>query len=392
MYGICENKCFVEVSPKTDTDAVKDRVDRLEDNTVKKTGNETISGAKTFNSVLKINPGADWRTLIMNTNIKKTGENGKTFLIIYDEDKYPLSSMQSAYSVVNNVKQANTTLSCRIRKSDDSSDIWSSVKTVANENGTIYATGPTTPADSTGTEIITANALNSWASVVHTVGNEEISGNKSFSGSIIFNNTAETGMKDIVFNFGADKTRYGLIRSEKGGISTRMSITAYNKNNLSEFASIVVGYDTNGPFTQAPATPSNANGNEIATAGWVKNTINSTVPVTKNTLIINSVETLKQALDLMRNGAIGAIGLRLNYKGNALGCTITGFNAHLTYGTYKYGITGGYHSNIETKTFHELVHWYESNPDKLVIYGNYDGELVIGADITIDSGKYVYFE
>lgn len=31
MYGVCENKCFVEVSPKTDTDAVADRVDTLED-------------------------------------------------------------------------------------------------------------------------------------------------------------------------------------------------------------------------------------------------------------------------------------------------------------------------------------------------------------------------
>lgn len=30
MYGICENKCFVPVSPKTDTDAVKDRVGALE--------------------------------------------------------------------------------------------------------------------------------------------------------------------------------------------------------------------------------------------------------------------------------------------------------------------------------------------------------------------------
>lgn len=30
MYGICENKCFVPVSPKTDTDAVKDRVGTLE--------------------------------------------------------------------------------------------------------------------------------------------------------------------------------------------------------------------------------------------------------------------------------------------------------------------------------------------------------------------------
>lgn len=30
MYGICENKCFVPVSPKTDTDAVKNRVTALE--------------------------------------------------------------------------------------------------------------------------------------------------------------------------------------------------------------------------------------------------------------------------------------------------------------------------------------------------------------------------
>lgn len=42
MYGICENKCFVPVSPKTDTDAVKNRVTALE---TKIPGTITISAS-----------------------------------------------------------------------------------------------------------------------------------------------------------------------------------------------------------------------------------------------------------------------------------------------------------------------------------------------------------
>lgn len=37
MFGICENKCLVEVSPKTDTDDVKKRVEVLETDLVQLT-------------------------------------------------------------------------------------------------------------------------------------------------------------------------------------------------------------------------------------------------------------------------------------------------------------------------------------------------------------------
>lgn len=69
----------------------------------------------------------------------------------------------------------------------------------------------------------------------------------------------------------AEANRLGVVGHRYGNDGTvRMRLACYKPQaGSTEVAAIDVGYDASGaPFTLAPATPSNANGTQIVTAGW----------------------------------------------------------------------------------------------------------------------------
>lgn len=326
MYGICENKCFVEVSPKTDTDAVKDRVDSLEDNTVKKTGNETINGEKTFTGNV-IRRGQSSPTIYIDSLNAELGVKGGGYHSIIARDKnqeeighYSSFVHPTSYTVYSRIQAKNKV---------NGNVVMGQIMVDVGTDGTVSTEAPPPARDSVGRQIMTVNALNGWPSVVHTVGNEEISGAKTFTSTPAIL-SADPIIK--VKNTSMDVTtgsnpKYGTIQIlDKNGVVAGAifeevvngNSTLYLRsrtliNGNKSDAEIKIFSNANGSkYATAPTTPSNANGNEIATAGWVK----SIVPTTKKKYAIASLDDLIENLIVMKNGAVGTITVRA-YKGTA---------------------------------------------------------------------------
>lgn len=140
-------------------------------------------------------------------------------------------------------------------------------------------------------KILTIKMANSLPSLVHTTGNETISGAKTFTSRIVEQKSSDMGMEMLstTFDRGAAFTSYQrpvqFIARDKNGDSVLLLQTYAESNNRRGLDLML--YDMNGDhcelslksdgskrYASAPATPTNASGNEIATAGWVKNLIN----------------------------------------------------------------------------------------------------------------------
>lgn len=149
----------------------------VDSNVVHLTGTEDITGKKTIASNLNIK----------NANLTR-GTNPASNSWIYmslsgsggDATNQRFGTVASGVYTTGSVR---TYLEAYKNTASTTTNAQLSVTYPAS--GDPYASAPTTPTGSTGTEIITADYLNSTNSgVVHTTGNETIAGTKSFTGVI----------------------------------------------------------------------------------------------------------------------------------------------------------------------------------------------------------------
>ena len=177
----------------------------------------------------------------------------------------------------------------------------SSLTIRADPDGSGYVTAPSWPVgtNDNSDKILTIKMANSLPSLVHTTGNESISGNKTFTSlltrvgtdpwfvvqNLKFTNgvlpSAGCGW-DIQFTDKNNAQMGGIrhLQSSAGGGNTFLFTRNYNSNAT---ATLELKVDADGKsYGKAPTTPTGATGQEIATANWVLERINELA--TKNGL------------------------------------------------------------------------------------------------------------
>ena len=161
-----------------------------------------------------------------------------------------------------------------------------------------------TPSWSPGTndnsdKILTIKMANSLPSLVHTTGNETISGIKTFTSKIVEQKSSDMGMEMLSTSFdrSATFTSYQrpvqFIAKDKNNNSVLVLQTYVESNNRrgldltmydgdGNVVTLALKSDGTKIYATAPTTPSSASGSEIATADWVLARINELA--TKNKL------------------------------------------------------------------------------------------------------------
>lgn len=160
-------------------------------------------------------------------------------------------------------------------------------------DGTAYGTAPSwsVRTNDNSDKILTIKMANSLPSLVHSTGNETISGNKTFTGNptlslgypVIFTKNIQTPDKAP-----PTETRYGgfVFRdvggTERGGVQVcatptggAVLITCKTSDASSTAYLTLYAKDDGTKFAICPTTPTDATSNEIATANWVLDKINA---------------------------------------------------------------------------------------------------------------------
>ena len=176
------------------------------------------------------------------------------------------------------------------------------------KDGSMYATVPTpsSPTDNS-TKIATTGWINTASSVVHTTGNEKISGAKTFTGQLI--TKSSTYIPAVITHTTVDVSKndnteaYLYFKGEVGD-RTLGRVGFSNQSNLKfGFSSVynstwytlgfVFDKTTNKVWGNAPSTPSGATGTEIATADWV----NGKLATKQNTVVKQAVTSSVDSSD-----------------------------------------------------------------------------------------------
>ena len=265
------------------------------------TGNEVVSGRKTFNPSLDSGSTFDSAyTIFRNTAFDRTApEAGKAYYnsIIFGDSSHSVEAYNSAgrmglvgFTVRSNGSSCGQ-LTARYYKSGTSFENGLATLEVGfSSDGTAYAGAPSTPVSGTlGTDIVTRDFIPNDTRIVHTTGDETISDKKIFKGAslwLMYSSAVkgETPLTDayngIVIldssatysNTGHTK-RFAMLQnhiSPTDGIIT--SINTYkNNSNSNDNTYIGVGYDGNNiAYARAPSTSSSRNvGTDIVTRDWI---------------------------------------------------------------------------------------------------------------------------
>ena len=158
----------------------------------------------------------------------------------------------------------------------------SAIGIVCPENGTGYADAPSwSPGTNDNSDkILTIKMANSLPSLVHTTGNESIAGAKTFKNDVTLNTegfvpisiksaiidstVSDSFMNQIVF-----KDKNDVIMGRFGVTNYDIKSVGITTNWNDAWYFLTLNKSTNGTvYAIAPTTPSNATGNEIATANW----------------------------------------------------------------------------------------------------------------------------
>ena len=228
---------------------------------VHKTGDETISGTKTFTggtARIKISRGSAAYTEIMTTkgdaNYTRTGG-------------------------FRNIENNGINESLMYITNNDGSSIHGSISILKNTTtGDVYTSAPTPATSDNSTKIATTAFVKAQgyavdSNVVHKTGNETITGSKTFTSyqyiknidCSIANPPASTSWRYIDC-IDSNNVRIGVIGSQINTDGTRgVYLQAGNEGGISVF--------TNGTtvYTSTVTPPASDNSTKIATTAWVKN-------------------------------------------------------------------------------------------------------------------------
>ena len=176
------------------------------------------------------------------------------------------------------------------------------INLLAVTDGGDYAVAPSwlVGTNDNSDKILTIKMANSLPSLLHTTGNENVAGAKTFTSRIVEQKSSDMGMEMLSTSFdrGTTFTSYQrpvqFIARDKNGESVMLlqsyaesnnrrglDLTLYNmKGNQ---CTLSLKSDESKTYASAPTTPSDATGTEIATASWVITKINEMA--TKNGLM-----------------------------------------------------------------------------------------------------------
>ena len=321
-----ESGGFVTAGDGIDITASEGKAEVAVDDTVVRTsGNQTVAGHKTLTDGLTVegtdiivrtpalNEGPNVDLQFADTVVKGTApdnDNTQAGVVIYDSTgntggtpANSLASFQMSYGTDNEIRTH-----MRAFQPVASSTQYAVVSVVYPASGDPYATAPTTPASASANEIVTVDYLKSANSgVVHTTGNETISGTKmfsdlrtssdfmiDFSGVSVSSTTRDT--PNIVcksaYTKGAEIVAEAIFSGFVYNDSTNKEIGACTVNvydsytaavlttrkNINEEnsditrAQLLVAFPNEGdPYATAPSTRSTPSANEIITFDFLEN-------------------------------------------------------------------------------------------------------------------------
>ena len=194
-----ESGGFVTAGDGIDVTASEGKAEIAVDDTVVRTsGNQTITGTKTFTSDIVVNapavesPNVDLK--FADTVVKGTTPDQDYFggMFLYHSAGGTAGSLLDVLMSLTGTYSSSGNMSASLRafKPEASSGTYAEVKVVYPASGDPYVTAPTTPAAASSNEIVTVNYLKGANSgVVHTTGNESVGGVKIFTGGPIFRPT-----------------------------------------------------------------------------------------------------------------------------------------------------------------------------------------------------------
>ena len=270
----------------------------ITNNLVHKSGNETISGEKTFTSYTHFTssePKLVFKSSVMD--ITQSGWTAGRNSIAWCEDKNGYES-GGIYNNISNDDKVVTSLYAISRKSGKQQSSFIRVGVDGLGNAFTEAPHPTTAQDSSNKIATTAWVNNLDNSVVHKAGNETISGDKTFTNPISITTTADearfiTTFTDVSLDTNPTTNIYNGFKSvDSNGVEFANCNCSYNTAgrigsnfwvNRNDSGTSVSGgmgiyIDKNGTsaYTQAPTPASGDNSTKIATTNWCYDPAKST--------------------------------------------------------------------------------------------------------------------
>ena len=338
------NDTFSQVDSKLEdtvnqvTSLVEGSLEAIDDAVVHKTGTETIGGIKTFSNNLIIEKSTP--TVYQKNKAYKKGDiptSSQTWGTLFCESE-GTSAVNRLGGLMTQVSANRGDVITKLLayKQEAGSNDYTDIEIVHPKSGTPYATAPTTPADSTGNQIVTANYLQGTNSgVVHITGDETIAGIKTFTEAPVIKNAGPNlalMQTDIVKGTLPSSTQYATYSICDNGnayvsnkrllsVSSRVdsdgtvfaNLQAYQfVANSTKNASIGVVYPLEGsPYGISPSTPAGSTGTQIVTADYL-NGANSGVVHTTGDETITGAKTFTGSIIRESNGEETKIVIKNN--------------------------------------------------------------------------------
>lgn len=266
VYGFCDAKCKVEVSPKTDVDKK-----------LNKSG-DTMTGTLYVNNAILI---------VKRTSVESN--NSATSNTEIGRLQFRSNTNETA-NVISVCGPANNSTFLRATRKVGESNVDADICAVIGVNGDRYGTAPTpsNPTDSSS-KIATTQWVNDINNdLMHKSRAETIPGQKTFTSQVnILYKTATLGLKTSNFAYTerlSEATNVcSLANNDKnntyiGGMIHRWYTDGKHRVNLEcrgedgYIAQLNLWANPDGTrYAEAPKTPDNATGNEVAVASWVNN-------------------------------------------------------------------------------------------------------------------------
>lgn len=323
---------------------------KADDNAVVKlTGDQTVTGVKTFNSAIKL------RNNVPNS-LTATADGEQALTSITTNSDGVIDGASIVRIVKYNANGENrrfVAYRAGFRKADDSGNNWPGIFVGVDTDGKTFgqfdtnkafAPTPSTTTSTSDTYIATTGWTNIRltnysldTSVVHITGNETITGSKIFSSEIVNTNSADaftskdtnitrgttpsTSRSDfitrIVGNNGT--TLAGVLYRHYTANNNEFSLIAYDPTQSTGYTGdvISIGYNSSGNiYTKAPTptTTTSTSDVNIATTGWVNTVGNNIVHLTGDETISGSKtfnNTIYRAGDVTSAGGGGIVSYRL---------------------------------------------------------------------------------
>lgn len=317
VYPITGNPYATAPTPTTTTStdstqiATTGWVNKVGNNVIHKTGDETFTGKKTFARAID-QSATTWTPMIpiqdTNTDFTVNPSYSKDYYLIQMTDKNgKLNSWITSQYSTNG--ESATYINVRARNTANTGNVDGSIGIIAKRDGTIVTKSHTPATSDNSTQIATTafvkaqgylTSHQSLSNYVTLNGNQTISGTKTFTANQIISgaskilqikntnvtrNTAPSANVNTIVVNGLDsagKNLWGLYNTWTTGKANEIQLLAYKGSTTDNtYTSIGVGYDTSGnPFTRAPTPATSDNSTKIATTAYVNNkhVVVSTLP------------------------------------------------------------------------------------------------------------------